>query len=54
MSALGGGFNRSTQYFLIVSDWKVSDGRARIWFTPQQHARRKRHVPLPPHPFTPS
>ena len=26
MSALGGGFNRSAQHLLIVSDWEVSDG----------------------------
>jgi hypothetical protein len=24
MSALGGGFNRSTQHLLIVSDWEVN------------------------------
>jgi len=30
MSALGGGFNRSRQHLLILSDWEVSDGPASI------------------------
>jgi hypothetical protein len=45
MSALGGGFNRSTQHLLIVWDWEVSDGgECTDTFTPQHPARRKRHV----------
>src|SRR5512147_3209106 len=39
MSAFDGGFNRSTQHLLIVSDWEVAmEGNARIRFTPRQRA----------------
>jgi hypothetical protein len=39
MSALGGGFNRSTQHLLILLERRCAmEGTARIWFTPRQRA----------------
>ena len=38
MSAIGGGFNRSTQHLLILLDEEVSMVTSRTWFTPQQRS----------------